>query len=190
MILFVASTLLLTSGAWILLRPAPDGVMAADAGAAPPRTVSYDEASFDHFDDEDGERTNVHAVPIEDAEDAGWDDFLPPLHLRPSLSRPAASDPAPVSEAAQAAEEPQPDAAFDMTAFAAKLDADSAVLPRIEGFDADRDDLEIPLPPGAVGAVTTRKAEGGLAVIVDGEAVALLPGCAALDPDRIRLTAF
>lgn len=172
MILFAATAFALAGGGWVLLRaPARPEV----APAAPDPDGACGDAPAPEAD----------AGPATEG-DGAWDDFLPPIAPgRPSPRTPAPDEPE--------ADEPE---AFDMGALAARLRAEEAGatgLPpdvlRIDGFDAEAEELEIPLPPGALGAVTTRRHADGLAVLVDGEAVALLAGCASLDPSRIRVLA-
>lgn len=177
MILFIALAASVTLGGWLLLRPhrVPEPAGPDDP---PPIADEADDVAMTESDDRDG------AVPAFVEDDTDWDDVLPRLRARrpaPPPSPPRRPEPA----------DPEP---FDMAALAARLAAEDAVAAakapaRIEGFDAERDDLEIPVPADAVGAVTTRADADGLSVLVDGEAVALLAGCAALDSDRIRVVA-
>ncbi|KIT15490.1 calcium-binding protein [Jannaschia aquimarina] len=64
-----------------------------------------------------------------------------------------------------------------------------ADLPRVADFDIQHDMLEILIEDGRPGEIATRAEDGGLTVLIDGQAVARLDGLTSLDPALIRFAA-
>ena len=191
---FAAAALGTALGSAILLRAAArPGKPGPDEGERTGPTPRRHHVTFEA----DGEGEAGHArcddaAPAFADDEADWDAFLPPIPRRvPPLAR-ARAAPRPPPEPLPEVEGDE----LDIGALAARLAAEGARpdlasrdLPRIDGFDAAADDIEIPVEGDAPGEVSVAPEEDGLVILVDGRAVARVGGVGAIAPERIRLVA-